>query len=69
MPTSIPFPPDGSSVQIPDPDNVRRLIDETDERARLLRRLLRLALRLRPHLMTANKRLTIADDKGGRTSG
>jgi hypothetical protein len=41
---------------VPDPDAVRAAIDATDERARLLRRLLRLALRLRLHFTTADRR-------------
>lgn len=32
---------------VPDPDLIRREIDATDERARLLRRLLRVAIRLK----------------------
>jgi hypothetical protein len=39
----------------PDPDLIRAAIDAADERARLLRRLLRVALRLRLHLATADQ--------------
>ena len=42
-------------ILLPDPDAIRAAIDSTDERARLLRRLLRLALRLRLHLTTADR--------------
>jgi hypothetical protein len=42
-------------ITLPDPDAIRAAIDATDERARLLRRLLRLALRLRPYLATASR--------------
>jgi hypothetical protein len=38
---------DLSSLHIPEPDAIRAAIDAADERARLLRRLLRVALRLR----------------------
>lgn len=38
---------------IPDPDAIRAAIDITDERARLLRRLLRVAMRLRLPLVLA----------------
>jgi hypothetical protein len=34
-------------IDLPDPDAIRAAIDAADERARLLRRLLRIALRLR----------------------
>jgi hypothetical protein len=34
-------------IDIPDPERIRAAIDAADERARLLRRLLRVALRLR----------------------
>lgn len=46
-----PDPP----ILIPDPDDIRAAIDAADERARLLRRLLRLALRLRLPVTTADK--------------
>jgi hypothetical protein len=42
-------------ILTPDPDDIRAAIDIADERARLLRRLLRLALRLRLHLTSANR--------------
>jgi len=42
-PTVSPDPP----ITLPDPDAIRAAIDAADERARLLRRLLRLALRWR----------------------
>jgi hypothetical protein len=48
---SSPHPPIG----LPDPDAIRAAIDATDERARLLRRLLRLALRLHLPLTTADR--------------
>jgi hypothetical protein len=51
-PTASPDPP----VTLPDPDAIRAAIDATDERARLLRRLLRLALRWR--LLATATRLT-----------
>lgn len=35
-----------ADLPLPEPDQVRKAIDETDERARLLRRLLRIVLRL-----------------------
>jgi hypothetical protein len=47
-------------ILLPHPDTIRSEIDAADERARLLRRLLRLALRWRVHLTTAD-RLLIAD--------
>ncbi len=40
---------------LPDPQEIRIAIDIADERARLLRRLLRLALRLKVHLTTADR--------------
>lgn len=46
-----PDPP----ILISDPDDIRAAIDAADERARLLRRLLRLALRLHVHLTTADR--------------
>lgn len=49
MTTSNDFPP----LPIPDPDDIRDAIDAHAERARLLRRLLRLAMRLRLPLTTA----------------
>lgn len=48
--TSPPGPP----LLLPDPDDIRAAIDAADERARLLRRLLRLAIRLRLPLQTAD---------------
>jgi len=42
-------------LMIPDPDDVRAAIDAADERARLLRRLLRLSLRLHLPLTTADR--------------
>lgn len=47
---SRPDPP----ILLPDPDTIRAAIDAADERARLLRRLLRLAMRLRLHLTTGD---------------
>jgi hypothetical protein len=51
-------------IQLPDPDTIRAAIDATDERARLLRRLLRLAMRLRLHLTTADTIPSPESDKG-----
>ncbi len=48
MTRSQPLPTPDPPVSLPDPDAIRAAIDAADERARLLRRLLRLALRLRP---------------------
>jgi hypothetical protein len=45
-------------LTLPDPDAIRAAIDATDERARLLRRLLRLALRLKVHLAGPAELLT-----------
>jgi len=56
-------------IRIPDPDAIRAAIDVTDERARLLRRLLRLALRLQFHLTTAGQLVTPTARKGGRVDG
>lgn len=47
--------PPGPPIGLPDPDVIRAAIDATDERARLLRRLLRLALRWRLHLTTGDR--------------
>ena len=53
MTTIKPIPPlDIPPLDIPDPEAIRSAIDATDERARLLRRLLRLAMRLRLPLTT-----------------
>ena len=52
--TLIPTLADPPSL-IPDPDDIRAAIDLADERARLLRRFLRLALQLRLHLTTADR--------------
>jgi hypothetical protein len=46
-------PPD-PLIQLPDPDAIRAAIDATDERARLLRRLLRVSTRLGLHLAPAS---------------
>ncbi len=51
-PTALPPSP---PMLLPDPDDIRAAIDVADERARLLRRLLRLAVRLRLHLTTADQ--------------
>lgn len=48
-------PPPDLPALLPDPDAIRAAIDSTDQRARLLRRLLRLALKLRLHLTTADR--------------
>jgi hypothetical protein len=62
-PTALAHPP----ITLPDLDAIRAAIDTTDERARLLRRLLRLALRLRPHLNTAAHppAAVVTDTRGG----
>lgn len=44
-----------SITLLPDTDCIRHAIDKADERARLLRRLLRAAERLRLHLATAGQ--------------
>lgn len=44
-----------TSIQLPDPDQIRALIVTVDERARLLRRLLRLAMRLQVNLTTGDR--------------
>jgi hypothetical protein len=61
--TPTTFFPD-QSINLPDPDAIRAAIDATDERARLLRRLLRLALRLRLHLTTADHLRAPNGEKG-----
>lgn len=60
-----------SPVLLPDPDEIRAAIDAADERARLLRRLLRLALRLRLPGTTADKlpALPTSQGKGDRRDG
>ena len=63
-PTALPPDP---PISIPDPDHIRAAIDATDERARLLRRLLRLALRLRLHLTTGDRLPAPTPPKGGRS--
>ncbi|MBA4063630.1 MAG: hypothetical protein C0501_07940 [Isosphaera sp.] len=57
-------PPHRPPLGIPDPDTIRAEIEATDERARLLRRLLRLALRLHVHLATADRIAAPAAGKG-----
>jgi hypothetical protein len=57
-------PPRDPPILIPDPDAIRAAIVLADERARLLRRLLRLALRLRLHLITADTLTPLADRQG-----
>ena len=49
---------------VPDPDAIRAAIGAADERARLLRRLLRLALKLRLHLTTADRLSVTTPPKG-----
>jgi len=59
--------PSGPPIQLPDPDDIRAAIDAADERARLLRRLLRVALRLRLPLTTADRlSAAAAPRQGGR---
>jgi hypothetical protein len=60
MPPNAPLP--NPPILLPDPDALRAAIDAADERARLLRRLLRLALQLRLHLTTADH-LTAPTDR------
>lgn len=59
-PTAQPLDP---PILLPDPDHIRAAIDATDERARLLRRLLRLALRFRAQPATT-ARLPAPDATG-----
>lgn len=56
-------PPD-PPILLPDPDDIRAAIDAADERARLLRLALRLALRFRLHLTTASELQTPTEPKG-----
>ena len=51
-------------LTLPEPDAIRAAIDQADERARLLRRLLLVAVRLRLHLVTGDT-LTPPQPKGG----
>jgi hypothetical protein len=59
-------PPD-LPILLPEPDTIRAAIVAADERARLLRRLLRLAMSLRLHLTSANQQPTTdaIEAKGG----
>jgi len=52
--TTTPPPPD-PPILLPDDDRIRAAIEVADERARLLRRLLRLSMRMRLHLTTADR--------------
>jgi hypothetical protein len=63
--TPTASPPDPPGNIVPDPDAIRAAIDATDERARLLRRLLRLALQLRLHLTTADRLSTTTHGEKG----
>lgn len=54
------------SLLIPDPDDIRTAIQKADGRARLLRRLLRLALQIRVHLVTADRLHTQVETNGGQ---
>jgi len=54
---------------LPAPDVIRAAIDVTDERARLFRRLLRLALRLNLNLTTGERLLPPAATRQGVTRG
>ena len=54
---------DTPNLEIPDPDAIRAAIDATDERARLLRRLLRIAMRLRLSVRTADGLLNATADR------
>ena len=54
---------------LPAPDAIRAAIDVTDERARLLRRLLRLALRLKLNLTTGDRLLPPAATRQEVTRG
>jgi hypothetical protein len=58
----LPFP-------LPDPDNIRATIDTTDERARLLRQLLRSVVRLRVHFAAADRLPSTNKPRGDRTNG
>lgn len=59
------LPVDIPRLDIPDPESIRAAIDAADERARLLRRLLRVAMRLRLPLTTAATLPTPAADRKG----
>jgi hypothetical protein len=43
------------NIPVPDPDTIRAAINQVDERAKLLRQLLRLSLRLKLHLAANNQ--------------
>ena len=60
-------PPPGPKIVLPDPDHIRAAIDAADERSRLLRRLLLLALRLDLHLTTGNTIIPPAGNPKGVT--
>ena len=65
MPITVsPDPP----ISISDPEAIRTAIDATDERARLLRRLLRIVLRLR-NPSAASGPTTPKPAKGGQPNG
>ncbi|HJZ53531.1 MAG TPA: hypothetical protein VKE74_01150 [Gemmataceae bacterium] len=66
MPTA---PPPDPPIQLPNPDDIRAAIDVADERARLLRRLLRLALQLRLHLTTADHLSATPGERKGVARG
>ena len=48
-------PPPNPTLVLPDPDHIRAAIDAADERSRLLRRLLLIAIRLDLHLTTGDR--------------
>lgn len=52
-------------LTLPEPDAIRAAIDQADERARLLRRLLLVAVRLRLHLVTGDTLASPIKPKGG----
>jgi len=59
--TSPAAPTFANDIALPDPDKIREAIDVADERSRLLRRLLRVALRLQLHSSTVAFRHTVED--------
>ena len=53
-------------LAVPDPDTIRAAIDAADERAKLLRRLLRVAMRLHIPMTTGDNAAAPAPGKGVR---
>jgi len=63
-------PPPGTTIVLPDPDHIRAAIDAADEKSRLLRRLLLVALRLDLHLTTGDAIVPpVGKPKGATTRG